>query len=84
MRAVCCVLLVLLACLCLQAVGVDLPSFCNLPSDAGNCDALFRKYFYNSQSAACEEFTYGGCPGNANRFNTIEECQAACAPGTNS
>ena len=30
--------------------------------------------------ASCAEFIYGGCGGNANNFETLRECQAACAP----
>ncbi|BFZ20775.1 hypothetical protein BsWGS_23814 [Bradybaena similaris] len=76
MRAVLCVLL--LGLLCLQALGQDRPSLCSLPAEPGNCRAHMPKYFYNSLTGACERFIYGGCPGNDNRFDTIEACQAAC------
>lgn len=35
-------------------------------------------FFYNSQTGQCEEFNYGGCFGNENNFETIEECQETC------
>lgn len=53
---------------------------CNLPSDIGPClDALYP-YYFNSATGQCEEFLWGGCEGNANRFDTIEECEDTCLP----
>ena len=51
---------------------------CLLPPDAGLCDGVFFKYFYNDTNGNCEVFAYGGCDGNANRFDTLEECRASC------
>lgn len=41
--------------------------------------AGFQRYFYNTTSDQCEEFTYGGCDGNGNNFETIEHCQGNCS-----
>jgi len=38
-------------------------------------------FHYNTETGQCEEFIYGGCEGNANRYETVEECQQACASG---
>lgn len=46
--------------------------------EAGLCMALFIRYYYNSKTRTCEEFVYGGCGGNNNRFETLEECQNYC------
>ncbi|KFD45228.1 hypothetical protein M513_13895, partial [Trichuris suis] len=43
--------------------------------------AYFTKYYYNKETKKCETFVYGGCQGNANRFDTLEECEAKCAEG---
>lgn len=55
-----------------------------MPSAAGGpdsyCHALHRKYFFNSETKKCEQFTYGGCGGNDNRFDTQEECEKHCGP----
>lgn len=63
-------------------VQTDLEPFhsqhCYLPSEAGDCRALERRYFYNSQEGLCELFAYGGCGGNQNNFRTIEECEQNC------
>ena len=36
-------------------------------------------YYFNTESGQCEQFVYGGCEGNANRFSSMEECQGMCA-----
>nr|BAS31066.1 protease inhibitor6 [Samia ricini] len=42
------------------------------------CRAYFPSYGYNPSTKECESFTYGGCGGNSNRFNTKPECEEAC------
>ena len=51
---------------------------CKLPSAMGDCKGLFTKYFYDSSTGLCTQFTYSGCGGNANRFETLNECESAC------
>lgn len=58
-----------------HCVVVDI---CRAPADVGPCDAVFPRWFYNSDTAECEEFIWGGCGGNANNFETKEECEAMC------
>ena len=53
---------------------------CKLPKDTGLCRAFIHKYYYNSNTGQCEEFVYGGCGGNVNRFDTREACQQKCKP----
>ena len=53
-------------------------SICSLPQDSGPCAAFFHHYYYNKETGKCEEFIYGGCHGNANNFETIEECERKC------
>ncbi|XP_067410633.1 uncharacterized protein [Emydura macquarii macquarii] len=54
---------------------------CHLPSVCGNCKARFPRFFYNWSSQACEQFVYGGCGGNKNNFETLEECIQTCRTG---
>ena len=51
-------------------------SDCSLPFDAGPCDAAIRVFAY--VGGACVEQIYGGCLGNGNRFDSIEECMLTC------
>lgn len=52
--------------------------YCLLPFEVGECDAAIPVYYYNAQTAQCEERTYGGCGGNDNNFATLEQCQSSC------
>ena len=51
---------------------------CDLPSDSGPCYSQYKMYFYNSYSKKCEQFSYGGCYGNDNRFLSKAECESTC------
>ncbi|KAG8199929.1 hypothetical protein JTE90_006176 [Oedothorax gibbosus] len=51
---------------------------CELKAETGRCRGSFPRYHFNKATGQCEEFTYGGCGGNGNNFETIEECQKTC------
>ncbi|CAF0851289.1 unnamed protein product [Brachionus calyciflorus] len=51
---------------------------CELNAEPGICRGYMEKFFYNKDTKKCEKFIYGGCGGNENKFNTIEECEAKC------
>uniref|UniRef100_A0A2C9JGS2 BPTI/Kunitz inhibitor domain-containing protein n=1 Tax=Biomphalaria glabrata TaxID=6526 RepID=A0A2C9JGS2_BIOGL len=54
------------------------PPICDLEEESGPCRALHSRYYYDSKGGACYNFKYGGCQGNANNFQTKEECEAKC------
>ena len=54
---------------------------CLQPVEAGPCRGYFPRWFYNTTSERCEQFIYGGCKGNVNRFETRENCESACECG---
>ncbi|MCJ8740051.1 hypothetical protein PDJAM_G00054360 [Pangasius djambal] len=52
---------------------------CIVPADSGPCRAAFQMFYFEPSTQSCQEFIYGGCRGNKNRYNTLEECMSNCA-----
>lgn len=52
---------------------------CGLPKQPGMCMGYFQKWFYSTKTGECEFFIYGGCQGNANNFDSEDECKEACS-----
>ena len=64
---------------CRRACGKEEEkSVCTLPPVTGPCTAYIPSFYFNSKRGRCEEFIYGGCGGNDNRFSTMVECRRAC------
>ena len=36
------------------------------------------RFFYNPAVDYCMPFTYGGCGGNKNNFQTADDCMGVC------
>lgn len=51
---------------------------CAQPKEIGPCRKSELSFYYNTDSKSCEEFFYGGCHGNDNRFSAKEECEKLC------
>ncbi|XP_013170735.1 PREDICTED: papilin isoform X4 [Papilio xuthus] len=58
--------------------GTSSDDICRLPMRAGPCDQSLMRWFYDPSTDSCSQFTYGGCEGNANRFESLEECESRC------
>lgn len=54
-------------------------AICSLPSAAGPCRGNFERWYFDVGMQKCLPFDYGGCRGNENRFETMDECTEACA-----
>ena len=53
---------------------------CTVVADIGECRGAIPRYFFNSKTGVCEMFSYGGCGGNGNNFETVAECARQCNP----
>ncbi|XP_077538081.1 papilin-like isoform X3 [Haemaphysalis longicornis] len=51
---------------------------CAQPKQEGPCTGAIVHWYYNMAAGRCEQFYYGGCQGNANRFETRRDCERAC------
>ncbi|XP_071507379.1 uncharacterized protein [Diadema antillarum] len=56
----------------------DSHDICSLPRNPGICRAWVVKYFFDTNYGQCIQFWYGGCGGNANLFDTLEDCKNEC------
>ncbi|CAG9537699.1 unnamed protein product [Cercopithifilaria johnstoni] len=63
----------------LQQLQPEEDDTCVLPPDAGICRDYIPRWFYNSQTGKCEQFSYGSCGGNSNNFLDRQACEAKCS-----
>ena len=59
-------------------IAVCMIDVCTLPSVAGPCSKNITRWFYNYQAGRCQQFTYGGCNGNQNNFDSLKSCHGTC------
>eukprot|EP00095_Tigriopus_kingsejongensis_P009815 maker-scaffold239_size242058-snap-gene-1.22 protein:Tk09815 transcript:maker-scaffold239_size242058-snap-gene-1.22-mRNA-1 annotation:"Papilin" len=52
---------------------------CPLPRVPGPCEGYYPRFGYDEKSKSCQQFIYGGCLGNKNKYESKEECEAVCA-----
>ncbi|XP_069364834.1 thrombin inhibitor hemalin-like [Maniola hyperantus] len=53
--------------------------FCRLQHDFGHCDSYHPSWFYDVTIRRCRGFSYSGCGGNMNRFQSQQDCSKACS-----
>ena len=57
---------------------INFVDFCKMPVDRGPCTAHYEKWYYDALIGRCQQFIFGGCDGNDNRFDSEEECFTGC------
>ncbi len=55
---------------------------CTLSVQRGRCLGNHARFYFDIASGRCLDFIYGGCEGNENNFETIEECRKTCSHHT--
>ncbi len=55
----------------------DMKARCSLKPESGPCKALYRKYYFDSESKKCKNFGWGGCDGVV-PFDSGEDCKELC------
>ncbi|XP_045490172.1 kunitz-type serine protease inhibitor A-like [Pieris rapae] len=53
--------------------------YCRLQPDFGRCNSYHPMWFFDLSTRTCKGFSYSGCGGNVNRFDTHQDCVAACS-----
>ncbi|XP_068625220.1 BPTI/Kunitz domain-containing protein-like [Battus philenor] len=51
---------------------------CLLKPDPGPCRGDIAMYYFKPETMDCVRFSWGGCQGNGNRFDTKKECLDSC------
>lgn len=64
--------------ICVDLVLYFVTDICRLQADVGPCVQFNTRWHYNSITQSCEEFTYGGCLGNHNNFESATQCMTYC------
>jgi len=53
-------------------------NICVLPKEPGNCKGTFPRWYFDTKQHKCLKFVYSGCLGNANNFESENECNENC------
>ncbi|XP_062407744.1 amyloid-like protein 2 isoform X1 [Sardina pilchardus] len=56
----------------------DVKAVCSLEAETGPCRASMPRWAFDMRQRKCVRFTYGGCAGNRNNFDSEEYCMAVC------
>lgn len=57
---------------------MSLEFVCAQPAASGSCLNYVQRWYYDRNARTCTQFTYNGCQGNFNNFNSFADCTAFC------
>lgn len=65
---------------CIDPSYRTLPARCTKSIKSGHrgCLAKITRWGYDEAAGECVSFTYTGCGGNNNRFDTAQQCKDTC------
>ncbi|XP_043076113.1 kunitz-type protease inhibitor 1b [Puntigrus tetrazona] len=63
----------------LLRIEVNKKAHCTYPPAVGPCRASFPRWYYDPLKKKCHRFTFGGCDGNGNNFETSDKCMDNCS-----
>lgn len=52
---------------------------CSSNPDPGPCMAQIERFYFSPPAGRCYSFTYGGCGGNTNNYNSMGSCLSTCS-----
>ncbi|KAF9419758.1 hypothetical protein HW555_003757 [Spodoptera exigua] len=52
--------------------------FCLLQPEFGNCNSYYPRWYFDINEMQCKGFSFSGCGGNHNRFDSFTDCAHAC------
>lgn len=52
--------------------------YCTPKAETGLCRASIPRWYFDTESSTCKAFTFGGCDGNKNNFQSEKECLDKC------
>lgn len=54
------------------------PASCYEARDRGSCGGSMTRWYWNKNTKQCQSFTYGGCQGTKNNYQSLKECNHQC------
>ncbi|XP_063892915.1 kunitz-type serine protease inhibitor A [Helicoverpa armigera] len=61
-------------------VNVTENVYCRFQPEFGACNSYHPMFYFDISEMACKGFSFSGCGGNHNRFETINDCLKVCHP----
>ncbi|XP_035435260.2 kunitz-type serine protease inhibitor A-like [Spodoptera frugiperda] len=53
--------------------------FCFFQPEFGNCNSYHPRWYFDINEMKCKGFSFSGCGGNHNRFDTANHCMHTCS-----